>query len=538
MCSLSELIERAVHGSAYREHVLRLEGGERRMANIHKLLRLARRFEAAEGRDLRGFLDHVEHLASTQGAREAEAPLDGAEAHAVRLMSIHAAKGLEFPVVCVADLGRAPNTMIGDLLVDGERVGLRLARLDGERATATLEFEELAAERAEREAQEEDRILYVAMTRARERLLLSGALDMHRWPEASASAGPMAWLAPALAPDLPELMATQLGPDYEVALPGAHSRLRALLCTPWSLPAVPPAVPPAARPAGRTARAPAPSPAAPAPHQPGSLSYTALSELERCGYRYYLQRVLGLAEVTPRQAESSHGLSARHRGTLVHRLLETADLAGPPPSAADVADAAEELGMRSSAAEREEIAGLLAGAMRSAPARRIAAAAVAGREIPFAFSPGPGEPLMTGVIDLLLSGGAGQMLVVDYKSDGVEPGQDLELLVERDYAVQRLIYALAVLRTGAREVEVAHWFLQRPEDWASAHYTAAERPSLEKELAERLRKARSGAFEVSPRPHRGLCLTCPGRSGLCSWSDQYTLREDPEEDPPSAACAQ
>ncbi len=248
LCSLSELIERAVHGSSYREHVLRLEGGERRMANIHKLLRLARRFEAAEGRDLRGFLDHVEHLASTQGAREAEAPVDGADAHAVRLMSIHAAKGLEFPVVCVADLGRAPNTMIPDLLVDGGRIGLRLARMDGERAMPALEFEELAAERAARDAQEEDRILYVAMTRARERLLLSGALDMHRWPEASASAGPMAGLAPALAPELPELMATQLGPDYEVVLPGG-SRIRAAVCTPWSLGPAPPA-PAARRPAG------------------------------------------------------------------------------------------------------------------------------------------------------------------------------------------------------------------------------------------------------------------------------------------------
>ncbi len=530
LCSLSELIERAVHGSSYREHVLRLEGGERRMANIHKLLRLARRFEAAEGRDLRGFLDHVDHLASTQGAREAEAPVDGADAHAVRLMSIHAAKGLEFPVVCVADLGRAPNTMISDLLVDGERVGLRLARLDGERATPALAFEELAAERAARDAQEEDRILYVAMTRARERLLLSGALEMHRWPEASASAGPMAWLAPALVPELPELMATQLGPDYEVLPAGGGARVRAALCTPWSLGTAPPA-PPAALPAGRVPRARAPEPAPPAPAEPGSLSYTALSELERCGYRYYLQRVLGLAEVTPRQAEGSHGLSARDRGTLVHRLLETTDFTlARPPSAAEVALAAEDLGMRTADSERQEIAGLMAGALRSPPAGRIAAGAVVGREMPFAFSPGPGEPLMTGVIDLLLTDGPGRMLVVDYKSDRVGPDEDIQSLVERSYAVQRLIYALALLRTGAQEVEVAHWFLQRPEEWATARYAGAERSALESELAGRVRDARSGAFQVSPRPHRGLCLTCPGRSGLCSWSDQYTLRQDPDGD--------
>ncbi len=92
----------------------------------------------------------------------------------MRLMTIHAAKGLEFPVVCLADLGRAGNGTRPDLLVDGERVGLRLARLDGSAARACLHYEELLRERRRAEAAEEERILYVAMTRARERLLLSG----------------------------------------------------------------------------------------------------------------------------------------------------------------------------------------------------------------------------------------------------------------------------------------------------------------------------------------------------------------------------
>ena len=57
--------------SGYREHVLALDWGERRLANVHKLLRLARRFEASEGRDLRGFLDHVEHLEDPAISRRA-----------------------------------------------------------------------------------------------------------------------------------------------------------------------------------------------------------------------------------------------------------------------------------------------------------------------------------------------------------------------------------------------------------------------------------------------------------------------------------
>ena len=93
-------------------------------------------------------------------------------------MTVHAAKGLEFPVVCVADLGRQPNFSTPELLVDGERIGLRLLGLDGEEPVQALDYEELSRERREREGQEEDRILYVAMTRARERLLLSGSIDV------------------------------------------------------------------------------------------------------------------------------------------------------------------------------------------------------------------------------------------------------------------------------------------------------------------------------------------------------------------------
>ena len=178
--SAAELLLRAIAHSGYERHVLSLPWGERRLANIHKLLRLARRFEAAEGRDLRGFLDHVAQRRAHAESSEPHAPT-GSEPDAVRLMTIHAAKGLEFPVVCLADLGRTGNGTPPDLLVDGERVGLRLARLDGSPPVACLRYEELCEERRRAEAAEEERILYVAMTRARERLMLSGSCDFERW---------------------------------------------------------------------------------------------------------------------------------------------------------------------------------------------------------------------------------------------------------------------------------------------------------------------------------------------------------------------
>jgi ATP-dependent helicase/nuclease subunit A len=589
--TLSQLIERAIDASGYREYVLGLDWAERRLANVHKLLRLARRFEASEGRNLRAFLDHVEYLEQAVKV-EPDAPVEGVEPDAVRLMTVHAAKGLEFPVVCLADLGRQPNTQTPDLLVDGERIGLRLVRLDGARSSPALDYEQLCEERRAREAEEEDRILYVAMTRARERLLLSGAVDFERWPASRQASTAISWLGPALSADLPALVG-DLGAGASTAdasvfdIPvgdgsasvrcrlnapatvGSVLRLRDAKAAPAERPAVgdgpavgdEPAVgdvsvageqlsvfaqrAPSSIPDGSTVdtmatgrsrsddpRRPRASPRdAPAAAALTTLSYSSLSELERCGYRYYLERVLHLPEdrQAARGADGHGGLEARARGTLIHRLMESHDFARPRlTSPQEVASCARELGMRVGEDERAEIARLIEVASGERLAVRVAAAGAVRREHPFAFSLGPHAPLISGVIDLLASEAGGGQLVLDYKSDRVGANVDLEALVERDYAIQRLLYALAVLRDGAVDVEIVHWFLERPEEPVSARYTAPERGELERLLAARVASAQTSGFRVSPLPHRALCVTCPGRTGLCSWGERETLREDPE----------
>lgn len=548
--TISELIERAVDASGYRDHVLSLDWGERRLANVHKLLRLARRFEAREGRDLRAFLDHVEFLEKAVTV-EPDAPVEGVEPDAVRLMTVHAAKGLEFPVVCVADLGRLPNTQTPDLLVEKERVGIRLARLDGARSSPALDYEDLCRERQQREAQEEERILYVSMTRARERLLLSGSIDFERWPRREPPT-PISWLAPALAEELPELARAGQAPVHDLRLgpggavsPGGSVSVRCRLNTPGTVGAVlasdQPSAPPDALDATQApceaaeleeADEPPPRAAQPARESLSSLSYTALSELERCGYRYYLERVLGIPEdrAAARAPAGERGLEARARGTLIHRLMESLDFARPRPvSSAEVGGTARELGLRVAPGEREEIAALIARASDAGPAARLAVATAVHREHPFAFSLGGREPLITGVIDVLALERDGGRLIVDYKSDRVGPDVALGELVEREYGVQRLLYALAVLREGAEHVEIVHWFLERPEDPVGVRFRAAERPELEARLAGRIARARERSFAVSPNPHRGLCLTCPGRGGLCSWGEVETSREEPTD---------
>jgi ATP-dependent exoDNAse (exonuclease V) beta subunit len=556
--TIAGLIERAIDASGYRAHVLGLDWGERRLANVHKLLRLAREFEASEGRDVRGFLDHVEYL---QGAAriEPDAPVEGTEPDAVRLMTVHAAKGLEFPVVCVADLGRQPNARMPDLLVDGSRVGLRLMRLDGAGSSPMLAFEELCAERRRREAEEEDRILYVAMTRARELLLLSASVSFARWPRQGPGATPISWLGPAISGELPELLAKGAARSVELAVGAAGTARVGLLLNAPGAPALedlPTGEPTSGRSAGgqqvtdtcvgmeRTGRrdggravdlgADAAAEGRPAPTSVESagistLSYSSLTELERCGYRYYLERVLGIGEdrAAARGREGGQGLEPRARGTLVHRMMELLDFARPqPPSPAEVGERARELGLRVGASEREELAGLIASSCDSRLAARMAAAKGVRREHPFAFSLGANGPLINGVIDLLALEADGTSLVVDYKSDRVEAAVDLEQLVEREYGVQRLLYALAVLRDGAPAVEIVHWFLERGE-WVVARFPAADRLVLEEQLSQRIALTREQPFAVSAHPHRGLCLTCPGRAGLCSWSESETLREHP-----------
>jgi ATP-dependent helicase/nuclease subunit A len=563
---ISELLRRVIAASGYEAHVLSLGWGEQRLANVHKLVRLARRFEAQEGRDLRAFLDHVAHIELALAGRESDAPVGDGEIDAVRLMSIHAAKGLEFPVVCVADLGREPNLRMPNLLVDSAsgRLGLRLSELGSPESVPALDFEELCEERRRVQEEEEDRVLYVACTRAENRLLLSGSVSFERWPASKPGVAPIAWLAPALVPDAPSLGASEERPGDSLTVDvGAGLLVRCVFHSPDGADRSRPARSVAAveQPAWRTESAQAaqlslaiegasvsatglartmptvrrevPSPM-PLADLDGTMSYTSLAELERCGYRYYLERVLqlpenraaGLSYREGADGKGGGGIESRTRGTIIHMLFEAIDFARPrPPLAEDVAGIARKIGASLDRDLCEEIAALVLAALRADPARTLGVARRARREHPFAFSLGHDQPLVTGVLDLIVEQPDGSSLIVDYKSDQVSRDEDLGLLVQRDYGFQRLLYALAVIEAGAQQVEVAHWFLERPSEWVSARFAADEQYGLRERVLARIEGVRVKGFAVTQQPHRGLCLTCPGRGGLCSWGETRTMSE-------------
>jgi hypothetical protein len=561
----------------------------RAAANVAKLLRIARRYERQDAGDLRGFLDHAAFARDKPGRPDPPAPVADERAEAVHLMTIHAAKGLEFGVVCVAELGARPNAELPDLLVDGERIGVRLVRLGQYESVAALSFDELAAERREAAEREEDRLLYVALTRARERLLLSGVVAFKRWPEVTEGCAPVNWLAPALVDDVARRVeqareqagmgagvevgveagveaAERAGRQVGVGLTrgetvvGPAGTVRLILNPavsgeapgPAGLPVQPPASrgdrdpsdagpvgvvgDPVAAPTGRPPRAAdaVEQSTAPLAH----VTYTALSELQRCAYRYYLEHVLRLPQpphehaadvVTGARAHDAAAMDAQARGTLVHRLLETLDFAADDPLGADdVAAQAGELGIAPTAAECSAIAAVVQAARRTPLAARLAVAGVR-RELPFAFSVGPSEVLVTGRLDAVVGADGGPCLVVDYKTDRLRDGEDLEAVVGERYGTQRLIYALAALQAGHSEVEVVHWFLERPREWAHARFSAAQAVDLREGLAHKLAHIQARGYVVSDTPHVALCTGCPGRGTLCSHSLAATFAVRPGE---------
>jgi ATP-dependent helicase/nuclease subunit A len=538
--SLETLIDRAVTLTGYDRHLLSLPGGPRRMANVRKLMRMAREYEAEEGRNLRGFIDSVAERDAIQ-TREAEAPLEAEALDAVRLMTIHRAKGLEFPVVCLADLGKDGRDDEGALRIsDDGTVGLRLARLGGQ-AVSTERLERLKAEQREAAEEEERRIFYVACTRAKEHLILSGATDLVKRPEPAQLCEPMRWIWRTFCPGLPREGSSG---EHVDAREGREVRLRWTACTPENVDEV---LPEADR---APARAPAPAgtaadgfpqpelelglPPAPRALPVSRLSYSGLEAYRRCGYRFYLERTLRLSPVERppgHEPVPEVGLPALLRGSLVHALLEQLDFRRPRlPSEAEVAKLIEDHGAVPRQEDVADLRGMVERVAGSEIAARIAGARRVRTELAFAFTlapPGAGgrSLLVNGVVDVLATEEAGA-LVVDWKSDPLE-GRAPDDVLAGAYSTQRLIYALAGLRSGAEHVEVAHCFLERPEEPALASFDASEADRLEHELVELARGVVEGRFEPAAEPHYELCADCPGRAALCSWGPEQTLRPRP-----------
>ena len=214
---IQDLLRFAVAESEYLTVVAANFDGAQRLANVERLFVLASRFESSGTHLIRDFVRYVEEFEAI-GSRESEGQIDQA-ADAVRLMTIHQAKGLEFPVVIIPDLQRLSRVATDTWVLLDRHQGLTLKVPDGRgNLVAGCTFANFEKRHAWREQFESMRLLYVAASRAEDRLILSGVTGELAWLNGPVDCW-MRWIWQAL--ELGERSTSdvvELAPDVQMQL--------------------------------------------------------------------------------------------------------------------------------------------------------------------------------------------------------------------------------------------------------------------------------------------------------------------------------
>jgi ATP-dependent helicase/nuclease subunit A len=476
---LADMLWHVFRTTGYLSYVSALPNGAQRRANLLKFHDRAMHFQS-EGSEvsLGGFVAFLEGLL---GQRQDWAPAepDSACVDAVRIMSIHRSKGLEFPVVILADLEHRFNLSAaqGACLTD-ETLGLGLAVADAIRniTVKSPTHEVIALQRRDQDLAEELRILYVAATRARERLILCG-YQSHLQAEERRDLGrllpgqviPATVLRGAHCVLDWLLYALPAGVDYqEIAFDDLQvmamhliDRQQSLLEERRALAACDPGaeedqvarlVKACRRPYAFAAAVPLPA----------KQSVSDLTHRDDAFAQLDLERALTREPrvVREHRPRAKTGTAARERGTALHLVIETLPLtAGSPPTVEDIREHAQALAAQGrigpAVLTEKDMAAVFNFFQGPTGSQCFAADTRVWREWPFtlAVCPRDGGPTATapdvnsdfiivqGIVDLLIQRPTG-VLVVDYKTDTVGFDQIEDRVAS--YRGQLDLYAQAV----------------------------------------------------------------------------------------------
>ena len=451
-------------------------------ANVRKIARIAAEFEGSGAGDPAEFLHYLDDR-ETYVPRETAAGLATEGTGAVRVMTVHAAKGLEFPVVAVADLGhRPPNRHPAFVLVGDEHSMTAVSRGPergrGDKTPRATAWQAAMDEEKVLDVAESKRVFYVACTRAQRGLILAGSIEAVGKRTEGSAADWVLDAAERAGADLAGTMAVRVlaaedVPESADSIPDtdhSESEARAEIAVP---------------------RLPAAGPITP----PREVSYTALALYDRCAYRFFAERMLrvGSLEVRGEQDPKAFGSTLHAALELVARgeVIDSERLGGLAASHGLPANSVERLVKAREAVGTSGLEPLL---VRGRP------------EMPFAVAVEGG--VVRGTMDLVVIDGD-RATVLDYKT-----GLTWDATGAR-YSAQAEVYALALLEAGLAAVEVRFVHVEAGCEVVAYSFTAADRARIMAQVVGTLASMASGEFPSLKAYDYVLCADCPVSGGLC-----------------------
>lgn len=448
--SVADILLAAIERTAYDAILLSEFLGSRKVANLEKLVDQARAFDNFRPGDLDGFAAQLTEFVA-RDPKEALAATRTEETDMVRIMTVHASKGLEFPVVFVADMERQEKSDTASAAFSPE-LGpvVKLPDADNGRINPLTLYK---VAKGPLDAAEVDRLLYVACTRAADRLIFSGTFDVdsrpkNAWMRTLASRfdlttgegvhgeqrPPLVEVITPAAPERASEESTQRGPDRAKLVEKAAE-----------------AKPPAGL----------PTEVAPIAIDPSAIRRFSISRLT--GKLHLASRRPQQMALTESLAGSSAEIDPRGLGTLVHAVLERVTLTGENPIAA-WCDALAPLHVARHASEAATLAEeLVSRFLKSDRFARVRSSRHMHREVEFLLPWPPGGTstgtYLQGYIDSVVEYDQRELGIMDYKTNRVDATS--AAAAAEPYRLQLYVYALAVEQaTGRSPTELCLHFLR------------------------------------------------------------------------------
>lgn len=531
---IDELLEDVLQRTGYEAALLTRPHGRRLVGNVRRVVEFARAAQA-DGISLTEFLAQMGEQVLNQQRAE-QACVAGEAENVVRLMTVHQAKGLEFPVVILPDLNvglpkpKAPILHRRDWGVTTNITGAEAGDESPEPLSHRLSLLNELADAAD----ENLRRLYVAVTRHEDHLVFVGADWRTKQGDIRSGESDLAILDAALG-ITPALEAGR----EKIAYGGGEFSLRVA--------AVPAPSPPRRKDSASAGRkllaasrdeadfarqivslgVPSADGLGPLPGDVAraELAVTALSEFARCPQLYRYRYELRMPDL-PRQGpdtpaapprRNATGLSPMLLGTVYHRCMELLDFASPQSADVLVSAVAGELDLIDRAdlgALTAELDGMLATLAESPLLATLQNAPQTLRELDFLMD--VDTLRLRGQIDLILRDAEGDWRIVDYKSDRLNPHESWAQRAGK-YGLQLQAYALAAERhLGVAPAGALLYSLRTGETWEMPLADlAAARDELVCVGRELVASRRAKHFAPRPASHCEYCpfaAICPGRA--------------------------